>query len=124
MEQLNGNFAYRKLHAAFQQRGITVDEIKQIGKEYDGKMISYNGKTYQMEPGIGSKPRRLVVSSELCEPDQHPKEAKNGFGDNARTLENWPDMPKIISDDDQTAEESDEIPDWLMPELQFDGGNQ
>jgi len=123
LEQLNGNFAYKKLHAAFQERGIPRAEIEKIGKDYEGQEIQLNGKTYLLEPSSGTKPRRLVACG-LLPNDQPPKAAKNGFGDNARTLENWPDMPKIISDDDQTAEESDEIPDWLMPELQFDGGNQ
>lgn len=55
-----GGLPVRDLHKVFDHRGISQAEIKELLKDLDEKEVLVDGKLYFVEPGSGSRPRRLV----------------------------------------------------------------
>lgn len=61
LAQLRGDLVYRELERHFSHRGITQNEIRTALKDLEGKTVQVHGKDYIVEPGSGSKARRLVA---------------------------------------------------------------
>jgi ComF family protein len=75
LDVLKGDFTIKKLYQAFKERGVISVEIEEMGKRFEGQIVQVRGEDYRLEPGAGSKPRRLV-SCVLCpEISQAPPEA-------------------------------------------------
>jgi ComF family protein len=68
LDKLEGDFPIKKLYQSFRERGVTSVEIEEMGKRYEGQTVQIRGEGYRLEPGAGSKPRKLA-SCVLC-PDE------------------------------------------------------
>ncbi len=56
---LSGDFSLRQVYEAF-DGAVSKKQIEAWGKEFEGKEIDIDGNTYILEPGAGSRSRRLV----------------------------------------------------------------
>lgn len=77
----NGNLTVNRLLKVYEPRGITQAELRDWLKEIENTEVIIGSATYQVEPGAGSRPRRLVAISqdadqdpeeEECQPEEEP----------------------------------------------------
>lgn len=61
LQNMAGSLKYQDVHKAFAHRGITRDEVVEALRALDGKDATVEGKLYRVEPGAGSRPRRLIA---------------------------------------------------------------
>lgn len=70
LHNMAGSLKYQDVHKAFGHRGITRDEVADALKAVDGKEVTVEDKLYRVEPGAGSRPRRLVVTENPTETEK------------------------------------------------------
>jgi hypothetical protein len=63
VRQLGGSFSYRALYDALGGRA-SQDYLQRLGQELEGEVIEVDGELYEMTPGRGTLPRRLVPVGE------------------------------------------------------------
>jgi len=68
LHHLGGGLSYRDIHKAFDHRGLTQAEVVDTLKNLDNQEVTVDGKTYVVEPGSGSRPRRLIAVDQPAGP--------------------------------------------------------
>lgn len=64
MHNMSGALSIRELHRAFDNRGISKEEVIETLKGLEGNEIVLEGNLYRVEAGAGNRPRRLVAVEE------------------------------------------------------------